>query len=594
MIIKTLLFNYVIMKFITFFTSFWQSLRNYLPSYCVAWIAAIISIMIIHSDGNMSVQQEVLLSLWILFPLLTSLSLFKNIRWLELWKELIISILAIFLSVWFWYIIHDHDIFSNYYNQTYSFFIVLSYLIARWMLFATPVISTNNSYKLVRWWRKEWILNMLVAWIGWLILRWWISASIWSIEYLFDLNISYKRYLSVWVISLLGFAVTIFFTKMIKSVWELDNYPSLLRFFWLYIFLPLAWLYAIILLSYGLKIVFTWQWPKGLVSMMVIWYVIRWIITYRAITPLLADKPYSLFSRGFWISSIIFLPLLFGAIGMRLAQYGITEPRYFTVMIWLWIAIVAIISLIQPKKSFSMMIFGLIGLAISSAYTPRSASTMSFNSQENQMLQILERYNLWDGNQLIIEERKVDDLNDVEKEDLLRLVDILNYLNRYHGSGSIEYLWYNNSDMQWLRDENFYRDFWNQLLKNIWYQWELYNYYYPEEVDPNADRTFWIHRSDTIRDIDISSYNSYIEINSYITSDIISYRNWKNIIDIMLPDNQLFTIDLGQLGSQFLELSQNNTNILKTDTYILLIDNLEVTKKWDVYTLGSYELKILL
>ena len=64
------------------------------------------------------------------------------------------------------------------------------------------------------------------------------------------------------------------------------EYNSVFRFFGLYIFVPLAVLYAMILCAYGLKILVTGVWPHDLIVWMVIGYMIFGLVAYVLTHPL--------------------------------------------------------------------------------------------------------------------------------------------------------------------------------------------------------------------------------------------------------------------------------------------------------------------
>ena len=202
-------------------------------------------------------------------------------------------------------------------------------------------------------------MHVVVAGLGSAILRGGISASLGSIDYLFDIDIDYKRYMYVGVVSFLIIGVSIFLTNLHRTKYE-ESYHSFFRFFGLYIFFPLAIVYACILLVYGGKIVVTQTWPKGLISMMVIGYTIWGLIAYLLTYPLKESSLVNKMRSTYFISILVFVLLLFGAIGIRISQYGITESRYLIVMIGIWIVTVGITSLLRPKKTFSTMIFTLL------------------------------------------------------------------------------------------------------------------------------------------------------------------------------------------------------------------------------------------
>jgi hypothetical protein len=323
------------------------------------------------------------------FPLMITGTLAAQIHWDSKKRKRISQIIAFVVWILFYLSLHSLDIFNDTASiDSDAIFIVLSYVVAWFSILWWIVRSTNTKTILTRWWIKEFLLNVLIAIVSSLILRWWISASIGSVDYLFDINIYYKRYQYIWVVSFCLIGVSILLTN-ISTTKKVDNYPALFRFFGLYIFLPLAVIYAFILLSYGTKILFTQMWPKWLISWMVIGYTIRCTIVYFLTYPLENKSWIKKIHTWYFVSILVFLPLLIGAIYQRISQYGITEQRYLIVMIALWIATVGIWSLIWNKKAFHLMIGWLLILAFSSAYTPRSASSVSLMNQKSRLEKLL-------------------------------------------------------------------------------------------------------------------------------------------------------------------------------------------------------------
>jgi hypothetical protein len=115
---------------------------------------------------------------------------------------------------------------------------------------------------------------------------------------------------------------------------ELDNveyYPFGLKVFSQYILLPLLLLYLIILYIYGGKIITLWDWPKGVVS----WLIVA--VSVIGIFTLLLIYPYGQKEENSWIKKItkvyyfLVIPLvvlLFLAISIRLAE----QPRKIQVL----------------------------------------------------------------------------------------------------------------------------------------------------------------------------------------------------------------------------------------------------------------------
>lgn len=134
------------------------------------------------------------------------------------------------------------------------------------------------------------------------------------------MDIDYKRYLYVGVVSFLIIGVSIFLTNLHRTKYE-ESYHSFFRFFGLYIFFPLAIVYACILLVYGGKIVITQTRPKGLISMMVIGYTIWGLIAYLLTYPVQPTSAVTKIRSIYFLSILLFVLLLFGAIGIRISQY---------------------------------------------------------------------------------------------------------------------------------------------------------------------------------------------------------------------------------------------------------------------------------
>ena len=71
---------------------------------------------------------------------------------------------------------------------------------------------------------------------------------------------------------------------------EIDEYPFGLKVFSQYILLPLLLLYLVILYLYGAKIILLWDWPKGVVSWLIIAVAVLGIFALIISTECLRDR----------------------------------------------------------------------------------------------------------------------------------------------------------------------------------------------------------------------------------------------------------------------------------------------------------------
>ena len=96
--------------------------------------------------------------------------------------------------------------------------------------------------------------------------------------------------------------------------------------------MPLAGLYALILLTYGLKILATGVWPQGVVVWMVLGYMAFGVVAYVLTYPLRSQYAWlRKIHLAYFISLLLFSFLLFASIGMRVSQYGLTTERYLVI-----------------------------------------------------------------------------------------------------------------------------------------------------------------------------------------------------------------------------------------------------------------------
>ena len=544
-----------------FFHDWSESCKTYYLSYLVALFATVLWIIVISFDYSYEMElgifYELLATCAIAFPLFLLWPLYNQTRNKPDYKIVIItSLIGTVLSLLFaWYVAH-YNVFGPDQTDIQSHIIVvlLSYLIAWGSILATVAYAHPRDNLTTRWRWKELFVHIVIAWLGSAILRGGIAASLGSIDYLFEVDIDDKWYAYVGVISFLIIGVSIFLTNLHRTKYE-ESYHSFFRFFGLYIFFPLAIIYACILLVYGGKIVITQTRPKGLISMMVIGYTIWGLIAYLLTYPLQESLLVNKMRSTYFISILVFVLLLFGAIGIRISQYGITESRYLIVMIGLWIITVGITSLIRPKKTFSTMIFTLLWLAISSAYLPRGAGPISLSSQKNRLESLLEKNGFWDGNKLIVQEKNVENMSETEQKELSQASDIVDYLTRWFWSESLSYLYTNSATwfQELLNEENRWNNG-DMFVRKLWITGEL----------P------WIYDWDVLGEPRWEYFSFYSEVQH----TIINITDYRYMIDIdggkeqssensLSNDNQNIQFSFSWSTRQFITVTDKGQDILE-------------------------------
>lgn len=260
-----------------------------------------------------------------------------------------------------------------------------------------------------------------------------LAAAIGAMNFLFNFNFEWDTFAILWV-WIAGIFQTVFFLSAIpenlNALEEDRSYPKGLKIFTQYVLIPLATVYAIILLAYGAKILIEQELPKGLVSNLVLGFAVFGILSLLLIYPvrnLDENKWLKTFSRSFYYVLIPLIILLIWAVLARIIDYGITEERYFLIILAGWLSFITAYFLLSKNQDISIIPLSLCVVTILSVYGPQGAFATSRRSQINELKQLFLKYQSVDG-------EKIKTLKaSPGKEDNIRMLNIVDYLINMHG-----------------------------------------------------------------------------------------------------------------------------------------------------------------
>lgn len=244
-------------------------------------------------------------------------------------------------------------------------------------------------------------------------------------------------YLDLWycVVGLFGPA---FFLAEIPAPGEelaTVDYSKLLKVLLYYIVMPLILAYTVILYLYFAKILFTRQWPVGMVSHLVLWYA---MVTTFVLVILYPQREQSLWVKNFSSAMpMLLLPLLammFVAMGIRIRAYGITENRYFVLAAGIWVSISLIYLLFTKKPKNVFLTLLLVVMTFFTVFGPGSAYSLSKASQAARFEELLRENNMLQKGQIVKAPASLS------KADKKSLSSIIYYFDRYHGLEQLPYL----------------------------------------------------------------------------------------------------------------------------------------------------------
>jgi hypothetical protein len=303
-------------------------------------------------------------------------------------------------------------------------------------------IAFFNGNQVYTFWHfnKSLFLQFLTAALYSFVLSLGLFATIGSINLLFNVNFESDTYLIIWV-CITGLFNTIFFLSGVPENPDMppaaDEYPKGLKIFTQYVLIPLATVYVTILLLYEIKILLEWNLPKGLVSYLILGYAVFGILSILLIYPirnLQENKWIKTYSKSFYYLLIPLLLLLFLAVGKRITDYGITENRYFILVIALWLTFITGWFLISSNNDIRIIPISLAIACLLASYGPQSAFDVSKRSQEKILLQLFQKNNSFKNGRIQPLNQRIDSL------DAERIFSSFDYLMRRKGLISLQNL----------------------------------------------------------------------------------------------------------------------------------------------------------
>ncbi len=260
-----------------------------------------------------------------------------------------------------------------------------------------------------------------------------LAIALAAADHLFGLTVDEESYAQLWFVMAGIFNTWVFLAGVPGDLEALDratDYPRGLAVLTQYLLLPLVALYFVILIAYEAKIIITWNWPKGWVSELVLWFAVVGILSLVSLYPLRRQEGkrwVKTFVKWFFRALIPLVAMLFLAILRRISDYGFTEPRYLVLSMAVGLAIVVTYFLISKARDIRIIPILLCAAAILAAYGPLSASAVSLRSQQNRLEKVLTRNGMLppglrtgNGIQLSLEDR----------EDMSSIID---YVCEWHG-----------------------------------------------------------------------------------------------------------------------------------------------------------------
>ncbi|MFN4122358.1 MAG: DUF4153 domain-containing protein [Flavobacteriales bacterium] len=368
-----------------------QTFSRFPLSILSAVLGTVLGISLVESSSNYEHSlSKMLLTTMLGLPLFLALTLFSEAKKHSSSVKLTVQLMGVvFVLIYFF------TLEKEFTEVTAGRF----FLINLALHMAVAISAFTQKGRLNAFWQfnKTLFLQFLIAVLYSVVIFAGLATAMAISDVLFSLDFNEKYYLRLWFIVSGIFNTWMFLSGIPEEFDRLDNdhdYPKGLKIFTQFILLPLVGIYLLILYLYLVKIIFTFSLPKGLVSWLVNIFSVMGILSFLLIYPLREqedNKWISIFNKRFFFALFPLIGLLVVAIGVRIANYGITENRYFVLAIAVWLTFIALYYLIKGFHQIKLIPVSLFVVSIFSAIGPLSAFNVSIYSQEQRLMKNLEK-----------------------------------------------------------------------------------------------------------------------------------------------------------------------------------------------------------
>jgi hypothetical protein len=199
--------------------------------------------------------------------------------------------------------------------------------------------------------------------------------------------------------------------------------------------MPLLTAYTAILYIYFVKIIVVSEWPVGLVSHLVLWYAVIVTLVLFLISPIKDENNWATWFSA-WMPRIILpvLVMMFISMGIRINAYGVTENRYYVVVLALWVSAMMLYFSFIKKRINIVIPITLALIALISVFGPLSSYSVSIRSQNNRLQAILIKNDM-------LQEGKIKTAPaDISRDDKYEISRKLDYFSQNHSLQEIKCL----------------------------------------------------------------------------------------------------------------------------------------------------------
>jgi hypothetical protein len=271
-----------------------------------------------------------------------------------------------------------------------------------------------------------------------------LAIALAALQNLFGLDVPGRRYFQLWILVTGIFGVWFFLSGVPDDVESLESsmdYPGSIKVFAQYILLPVVFVYFVILYAYLGKILIEWNWPRGWVSGLILGFSSTGLATLLLLYPI-RERSENVWIkvawRWFFVVIIPLIVVLFLALGRRVSDYGITEPRYVAIVYGIWLVTMVAYFALSKTKNIRVIPGSLCVFALIISFGPWGAFQISQGSQIARLKGLLVQ------DSILVNSTIQKAPQSVSAEDRGQISSLIDYLHSVHGYDGIQ-PWFSES-----------------------------------------------------------------------------------------------------------------------------------------------------
>lgn len=256
-----------------------------------------------------------------------------------------------------------------------------------------------------------------IAFVASFVLCLGLFACLQSIRFLFDVKLwNDKSYFDMWLVcaTLVAPIYALFWVPRDFGHVQTD-YSKAYSILVNWILAPLSLAYFLILYAYYARIALQGHLPDGNLAMITAGFGGFGIALYISAWPMRKTGTALLQFMHKWFFVLLALPLVMmaAAIFTRIADYGVTEQRYFVVLALLWMAAMTLaFGLRGDRLPIRIMPLSLAVLLLAGSFGPWGAMSVSAQSQMKRLNSLVEKYKLAENGHIVRQDKPLASFDD--------------------------------------------------------------------------------------------------------------------------------------------------------------------------------------